>query len=417
MKILEQLQRYARGELICFLLLVGLLGNKVSGKESGFSFREGVTQTKISIEIQNNLILFPIRINGSFEMNFILDTGVRTTILTEPVIASFLEIDSTETISVRGLGEGEAIEANLARNVSIDLPGVMGRGINMVILPQGLVSYSELFGKPVYGIIGFELFRSFVVEINYAKKYVKLTSPFDFNPKKKWEKLPIQIRRGKPYVNAEIHLPNGEMETHSWLMDTGSSQALSMYSESLGDPEPSIYTLLGQGLNGSIFGKLARIPQFSLGKYTFQAVVSAFPDPEALGITSGRNSEWYGNLGSDILSRFTLIYNYQVGAVYLKKGARLKRAFEYNLSGVEVLAGGLTYDEFRVSYVRPDSPAARSGLQSGDEILRINGVSVSEVEIGELYGMINKKAGKRISLLIQRDEKSYRCNFVLEQEI
>ena len=414
---MKQLQRYVSSVLFHFILLGSLLGTESPLKEAGFSFREGITQTKISIEIQNNLILFPVRINGSFELNFILDTGVRTTILTEPVLANFLEIDSTETISVRGLGEGEAIEANLARNVSIDLPGVMGRGINMVILPQGLVSYSELFGKPVYGIIGFELFRSFVVEINYAKKYVKLSSPFDFKPKKKWEKLEVEINRGKPYIEAEIALPDGQIETQSWLMDTGSSQALSMYSDKLGDPEPSIYTLLGQGLNGSIFGKLARVPQFSLGKFTFQSIVSAFPEPEALGIIRGRNAEWYGNLGSDILSRFTLIFNYQAGEVYFKKGAKFKRSFDYNLSGVEVLAGGLTFDEFRVSYVRPDSPAAQSGLQSGDEILRINGVSVDDVEIGELYGMINKKAGRRISLIVRREEETQRINFVLEQEI
>lgn len=408
--------KYAGG-FVKLIVLFTLFFQTTYGKETGFSFRKGVSQIKVPIEVQNNLILIPIRINGSFEMNFILDTGVRTTILTEPVIANFLEIDSTETISIRGLGEGNAIEASLARNVSMDLPGIIGRGINMVILPQGLVSYSELFGKPVYGIIGFELFRSFVVEIDYNKKFVKFSSPFKYKPKKSWDKVPIQIRRGKPYVMAQFLSPDGEKMNTSWLIDTGSSQALSLFYEDMTSPDPSIYTLLGQGLNGSIYGKLARIERFSLGSYQFSSVVSAFPDPEALGIRGEEALRWYGNIGSDILSRFRFIINYQRGEMYIKKGSKFRKPFEYNLSGVEVIAKGVTFSEFMVSYVRPDSPADKSGLQAGDEIVRINGIEADELEIGELYGMINKKAGRRVSLVVRRQEKSFRCNFVLEQEI
>ena len=405
------------GSSLRLVAIISLLFQTTYGKETGFSFRKGVSQIKVPIEVQNNLILIPIRINGSFEMNFILDTGVRTTILTEPVIANFLEIDSTETISVRGLGEGNAIEASLARNVSMDLPGIIGRGINMVILPQGLVSYSELFGKPVYGIIGFELFRSFVVEIDYNKKFAKFSSPFKYKPKKSWDKVPIQIRRGKPYVMAQFLSPDGEKMNTSWLIDTGSSQALSLFYEDMSSPDPSIYTLLGQGLNGSIYGKLARIERFSLGSYKFSSVVSAFPDPEALGLRGEEKLRWYGNIGSDILSRFRFIINYQRGQMYIKKGSKFRKPFEYNLSGVEVIAKGVTFSDFMVSYVRPNSPAARSGLQEGDEILRINGIEADELEIGELYGMINKKAGRRVSLVVKRQTKSFRCNFVLEQEI
>jgi len=133
---------------------------------AGFYLEGGAKKVRINVDIQNNVVLLPVRINNSFEMNFILDIGAKTTILTEPSILPFLRVKTFEKITVRGLGRGEEIEADLARDINIDMPGAKGSGINMVVMPQDVISYSGMFGKPVYGIIGYDLFGQFTVEIN-----------------------------------------------------------------------------------------------------------------------------------------------------------------------------------------------------------------------------------------------------------
>jgi len=46
------------------------------------------------------------------------------------------------------------------------------------------LNLSPRLGLPVHGIIGYDLFRDFVVEVNYTSKYLKLHSPKLYRSKK-----------------------------------------------------------------------------------------------------------------------------------------------------------------------------------------------------------------------------------------
>lgn len=383
---------------------------------TGFQFKEKVRSVKIPVEIQNNLILLPIKINHSFDLNFIMDTGVRTSILTEPFLTDFLSLDTFQTINIRGLGEGSSFTAYLAPRVTIEAPGLVGRYLNLVILPEGLVSYSEMFGKPVYGIIGYDLLKNFVTEINYQQKYIRLIDPYYFKPKKKWTKVALNFNRGKPYIGATI-LQNGDEEIEaSWLLDTGSSQALSMYYPNVKFPEPNIRTLLGRGLNGNIYGTLGRVSKFVLDKYEFEGPIAGFPDEEALGIIGGEIG-WYGNIGADILSRFHIYLDYVRSEMYIYKNGTYNKPFYYNLSGIEVVVQGFTFNTFKVSYIRPDSPSYQAGIALDDEIVKINGLSTRDLEIGDFYNQLNRRPGQNLSLTIKRGNSIFKKRFELREEI
>ncbi|GAB4420471.1 MAG: hypothetical protein OHK0039_34080 [Bacteroidia bacterium] len=371
---------------------------------------------RIPVEIQHNIILVPLRINGSFEMNFILDTGVKTTILTEPLIADFLAFDTLTTVKVRGLGEGEPIIAALASNVSISMPGIEGYGQNMLVLPEGLISYSSMFGKPVYGIIGYEVFGRFVVEIDYIHKYIRLHDPVYYKPRRNWEEIPLEIRRAKPYVRATVHTEDGRVIEQQWLVDTGASAALSMFTHDMQPPSQAIEAFLGQGLNGNVYGKLGRSPRFELGSYAFEQVITGFPDMTSLALLPGEEG-WYGNLGSEIISRFHVTFDYFRQAMYIKKNSHYKNDFEYNVSGIELLTMGENFENFVISYVRPNSPAARAGLQVNDEVLALNGLSVNGLEIDEVYGNLFKRSGRTVYLKIKRGNRVIKTRFELVTEI
>lgn len=387
--------------------------------KAGFTFKEDTKWVKIPVEVINNIVLLPVRVNGSFEMNFILDTGVRTTILTEPMVTSFLAFDSVENVRVRGLGEGTAIDAVLARNTSMSLPGVIGKGINLIVLPQGVISYSEMFGKPVFGIIGYEIFGQFVVEINYQQEYIKLYDPFKFKPRGRYKRNMelIDIQKGKPYVQATLTNHQGEQVQSEWLIDTGASQAVALFDNDLQAPEKNIETFLGKGLSGDVFGKLGRVQSFQLGKYVFEDVIAGFPDPGSISILRNEQVSWYGNLGAEIISRFNVIFDYPRGRMYLKKNNKFKKPFSYNISGIEVMAKGNRFQNFYISYVRPDSPAAEAGVQINDQIVALNGLSITHLDIGDMYLSLNRKEGKKISLKIRRGDTTIKKRFELISEL
>ena len=400
----------------CLGLLLCLGGScLLQAQTSGFSLG-GRKSVKIPVEIQHNIILIPLQINGSFEMNFILDTGVKTTILTEPLLTSFLALDSVSRILVRGLGDGPPIEASLARDVRIALPGVAGPKINMLVLPEGLISYSSMFGRPVYGIIGYEVFGRFAVEINYQQEYIRLHEPFTYKPRRRYETLPITLRKAKPYLEATLITLEGDTLQEEWLMDTGASMAVSLLDEELTAPQPSIPAFLGQGLNGNVYGRLARSQQFQLGSHVMTDIITGYPDTTAIPVLP-TDDGWYGNIGSEVISRFHVVFDYPRRQVHLKPNSSFRQPFEYNVSGLEVLSIGRNFEQFVISYVRPDSPADRAGLRVNDEVLSLNGTAVEGLEIDEIYGNLSRRHGRSVLLKIKRGDKVIKTRFKLLTEI
>jgi hypothetical protein len=369
--------------------------------QAGFILPEGTRSVRIPIEVRHNVVLLPIRVNGAMELNFILDTGVRTTILTEPLLLNFLTFDSLNTVKVRGLGDGEAIDAQLARNVFMELPGgIEGHGINLLVLPEGLVSYSHMFGKPVYGIIGYELFGRFGVEINYLQEYIQIWDPFDMRKFRRWERHPIEIKQGKPYIEATLIDQHGDSHVEEWLIDTGASMAISLFDDELNVPDPSIDSFLGKGLSGNVYGKLSRIPALRIGPYELEEVIAGFPEVEALGL-SPEQLDWYGNIGAEVISRFRIVFDYPHRQIIFKKTWGFKRPFEYNLSGLELITMGTHYNTFVISYVRPESPAAKVGLKVNDEIISINGNAAQSLGIEDIYDHLTRHE-KTIFIKIKR---------------
>ncbi|MEM7375682.1 MAG: aspartyl protease family protein, partial [Bacteroidota bacterium] len=397
---------------ICLFAHIGF----VQAKITGFHLIGNAKSVKIPVEIQHNVVLIPVRINGSAELNFILDTGVKTTILTEPIMTQVLSLDSISKIKVRGLGTGDAIDAGLARDVNMSLPGVKGKGINLIVLPEGVISYSGMFGKPVFGILGYELFGQFTIEVNYQQKYIRISDPFRFRPGRKWDSIPIDIRASKPYVRATLTDYRGEKIKADWLLDTGASLAISLFDEKLPIPDPSVQAFLGQGLSGGVYGRLGRSMSLNFGGYMFEDIVTGYPDSASLNLLPAK-SQWYGNIGAEVISRFRVIFDYPNERLLIRKTFDFRKPFDYNVSGLEVLSIGEDFDRFVISYVRPQSPAYHAGIKVGDQILGINGMMVDGAKIDDLYGSILRKTGKALSLKIRRNGKVMRIRFRLESEI
>jgi hypothetical protein len=407
-----------RFTIVAILLLSSLAS---VAQTLGFTIADGKSQCEIPIEIHNNLIVVPVILNGALPLKFIVDTGVRTSILTQKSFSDILNLPYSRKYTISGPGGEKLIDAYITNNVTLQLPGVIGRGHAMLVLEEDYLELRNYLGTDVHGILGYELFSRFIVEINYERKFMRLMQPKKFRMKRKFQAVPIRIEDTKPYITTPIILQNGTQLTAKLLVDSGASHGLMLDQVSddrIQVPDHYVSSVLGRGLGGEIRGKVGRIRTLQLGDFHIENPIVNFPDPNSYFDTlktgtSPRN----GSIGGEVLSRFTVIFNFPKELVYLKKNHAFKKAFHYNLSGLNLKAKGSRLNVYEVTAVREKSAAYNAGIQIGDIIVTVNGIPAASVELNVLNGLFNFKPGKKINVIIDRNGERMRKDFRLADQI
>lgn len=387
----------------------------------GFSLSNGRRAVDIPIEINNNLIIIPVTLNGMLPLKFILDTGVRTTILTEKAFADILHLTYSRKYTIAGLGGETLVDAFVTNNVSLDLPGVHGEGHAMLVLAEDYLQLKNYLGTDVHGILGYELFSRFVIKIDYERKILSIINAEKFRVGRKYQKIPIHVEDTKPFVMANVIQLDGSQFLARLLFDTGASHSIMLEPTSNSAiivPNNSIRSLIGRGLAGVIEGKVGRVKSVTLGIHTIMNPIANFPNPnvyaDSLKSTSiPRN----GSIGGEILSRFTVIFDFSHEFVYFKKNHSFKKAFYYNLSGLTIKAKGELLNIYEITEIRSQSASDKAGIMLGDLIVSINGIPCKDLKLNQVVGYFNSKPGRKIRLEINRNGEKLKKEFVLEDQI
>lgn len=385
----------------------------------GFDF-ENKKQNKVYLpfELYNNLIIIPVKLNDKLPLKFILDTGIRTTILTEKIMSEALGLTFNRRIVLKGPGEQQFIAAHVASNVNISMPGIVGSGQALLVLEQDYLQLPNYLGVDVHGIIGYELFSRFIVEVDYKNHVLILQRGEYYKPKRKYRRVHMEIEDTKPYVEATIVLANGDTIHSRLMIDTGASHAMLIEEDKekgIEAPEKSIESDIGRGLGGTIKGKLGRIQSVKIDDFTFEDVIVSFPHEGEYIDTIFFNRT--GTIGGELLSRFFVVFNYSDESLYLKKNASFKSGFEYDMSGIEVMAVGQKLRTFEVVKVRPDTPACHAGLLPGDTIVYLNGIKAENMKLNQIYRLFHSKPGKKIRMFIRQNGEERKIVFKLKKFI
>ena len=407
-----------RSLALIFLFLIEI---DVPGQHLGFALSNGKKRVQIPIEIYNNLIIVPVVLNDALPLKFILDTGVRTTILTQKTFSDILNLSYSRKYTISGPGGDKLVDAYVTNNVSIDLPGVSGRGHAMLVLAEDYLELRNYLGTDVHGILGYELFSRFIVEIDYQKKLLTLMTPERFRKRAKFQSIPMVIEDTKPYIIVPIVLKDGTAMEAKLLMDSGASHGLMLETTSdprIKVPEKTVSSLLGRGLGGAIYGKVGRINSIRLGTHQLDDVIANFPDPNSYtdSIKVG-NIFRNGAIGGEIMSRFTVVFNFPKERIFIKKNSNFKNSFYYNLSGITIKAKGSALNIFEVTEVRDQSASQRGGILPGDQILSVNGVAASNLDLNSVNGFFNSKPGRKIRVELSRKGEKIRREFLLQDQI
>ena len=424
-----------------------------------FGFQiEGSNQNReqISFQLINNLVIIPIEINGD-KLSFILDTGVNKTIIFNLSKNDSIGLLNTKKVSLRGLGKGKAVDAILSRNNTFKIKSVVSKNETVYVILKDYFDLSSKMGITIHGIIGYNLFKDFILKINYKTKKIDFYNPKTYKyPKcRKCETIPFQFYRRKPFVIAKVQLDTvGDTETEvKMLIDSGGSDAIWLFEnskENIKTPKRFFNDILGEGLSGPIFGNRSRIPKFKIGKFEIENPTVSFLD-SASTHNARKFKQRNGSIGGNILKRFKVWVDYPNKKITLKKNGSFKSEFNYDMSGLDVAYNGKqivkeivtqsysnSYDQemdgkssisfvtnysfnfkssFIIRKVVKNSAAYKAGLLNDDIILKINGVPAYEFTLSDIINRFQERDKKRIRMTILRNGIKMKFEFRLEKKI
>jgi len=248
-------------------------------------------KSMFSFEWHSGLVIVPVRINGSTALSFVLDTG-STRMLIDRRIARDLGLRTSGTGTLQGAGAGQ-IPIEFIQDISLDLPGVKSAGYEFST--ADLQSLQESVGTKVDGILGYEFFRRFVVTIDYERKELIVTRPDAFHSGEAAQALPIELKNKWAFVKAEIALPGPVTVQDSFLIDSGSSDAVDHPIVMKLESRKS--TTSGVGLGSPVEGATAQATALRLGRYEVKG-----PTVACCGGAEATSKL----VGSDVLRFFTV---------------------------------------------------------------------------------------------------------------
>ena len=359
----------------------------------------------IPFEYKNNFIILDAKINHWLPMKFIYDTGAQNTIFTEKVLFDLLGVPKRKKFTILGSDQKTELIAYLALGLHFDFKNIVVPFYNVLVLEENYFNFESVNGINVQGILGADLFRSFIVKIDYIRAEITLYDPeyyYKKHPKTSW--IDIDIINNRPYITTMTKMENDTLIKTKYLIDTGASLPLLINTNThpqLTIPHKCIPGQIGSGLGGFLEGYTGRIKEIQLGAYTFNNVLTNFQESSHLLdtiISYNRN----GIIGNQILSRFAVTIDFSKEKLSLKPNRNFDDKFEFDKSGLILIASGKFLHTISVQSIIPNSPASELDFRKGDIILSINYFSTRFFSLGEITQKFAKRVGKRYRIKIKR---------------
>jgi hypothetical protein len=371
-----------------------------------FVIADGATSTTIPFELLNNHIYVDATVNDIHRGRFLVDTG-GVNLLTKSAAARF-GVETEGSIQGRGVGE-DTVDVAIASLESFTIGAVTLDDPTFFVFPLGPVMAAE--GVDFDGLIGFEVFKRFVVEIDYSKRLLTLTRPDAFEYAGKGVAIPFKFDDRTPVVDGAI-----ASVPATFSIDTGSRATLDLYgpfvaAQNLEDIlEPRLEGITGWGVGGGVRSKVAPGATLQLGGVEVGDVIVSFSQQE-----EGAYADRYtaGNIGTGVLKRFTVTFDYGKKIMILEPNALFDKPDPFDKSGMWINIDG---DTFEVVDVIAGGAADDAGIRVGDRIVACNGKTPTELGLpalrehfrhqppGTVFELdIDSKSGKRAVQLELKD--------------
>jgi membrane-associated protease RseP (regulator of RpoE activity) len=158
---------------------------------------------------------------------------------------------------------------------------------------------------------------------------------------------------------------------------------------------PALVPSVVLGVGGESAQLLGRSLSLEIGPYSFQSPVVALSRAKAGTLAA---AEIDGLVGSRILGRFRILYDYSRRHVILEPGPRFEEPFTHDMSGLRLRARTLALQTIEVARVAEGSPAEAAGLREGDLLVSVDGRPVRPVGLPEVRARLERPGRVRLEL-------------------
>ena len=178
-------------------------------------------------EAKGGLVILRGRVNGKADVDFILDTGAPVTVLIDGAHTALLALDSSKA---RALGSGPASPVgDIQPGFTLAFGGLTLSRLTAVVIPQKSMPCQDKFAEINFGgVIGEDLFRQFVVEIDPVARRVRLHDPRLWAAPAGATPVALAFRSGHPFVETRVTLADGRTIDSRMNVDIGMNRALTL---------------------------------------------------------------------------------------------------------------------------------------------------------------------------------------------
>ena len=352
-------------------------------------------------------IFLQARVNNSPPMWFALDSGASSPFVINSTEVTALGLKLRGAVSLEGGAGPNTYEASQTSGLTIALEHKEFTDQRALVMSLRLVE--EQLGRSLDGLVGLDLFLHYVAEIDYADKKLRLYDPQSFAYHGVGESVPLTLRDGHFFVPAVIDMPSRGKLTGQFVVDTGGCLMTVVLTTPFAHrnnlPALKQKTILDRsiaGLGGETRLLVGRASSFKIGSSVVPSPLIYISQDKGGALAS---SEYDGVIGTEILSRFKIIFDYQRHRLILERNANFKEPLEYDMSGMSLRAYGDDFRIFKIYQVLADSPAEKAGLRVGDIIERIDARPASRLTLEQILQMMRAQ-GREYQLTINHDGKS-----------
>ena len=352
---------------------------------------------RFPFQLLNNHIYVDGKINKT-PARLVVDTG-GFNMLTLAAARKF-GIQGEGKLSAAGTGENRTdLEIGHAQSVSVgavrlDAP---------VFYITDLGRLSAVEGIEFDGLVGYEMFRRFDVQIDYAGGEITMTEPAHFVVPAGATEIPFELDDHQPIIAGKLDgLPI------RISIDTGSRSSLTLHSPFvkqhglLARYGANVEGVTGWGVGGAQRGYPARLGTLQLGDLRLEGIAA---DLYAGDKGSFANPDIGGNIGGGVLRRFTVAFDYANRKMYLTPNRHFSEPDTFDRSGMWLLGDG---DALKVADVAVGSAAEQAGLRVNDRIVAIADVPVAKRKLGQWRQLLAESAaGTPLALRFMRDSKEH----------